>query len=235
MWENKTIKGGRERQTEVGDSTCINLLFITPHVEDASFSLKEKSEQQVIKCTLLPFCVCTVKSTQSTLHSWDVPPSPNAQTFPPVSRRWGKLQPRHSKTFKGNWGRACGSVNTLECSRAKPLSGQTSRRWFLWRPLPVHLNNSLYTWTKQHFYMSIEGRGKNAPSTRLPRLTRPHRQADWQAGEQARSGLPFIWWGSLLVSGRWRPPRPSAVSAAPRGGTVCCWVCWSPSPSWSPS
>lgn len=105
-----------------------------------------------------------------------------------------------------------------------------------------HLHNSLYTRTIQHFYTSIGGRGRKVgfagnrsvprPSL-LPRLARPCRQADWQAGEQVRSGLPFIWRGSLPSSGRWRLPRPSAVSAAPRGGTVCCWVCWSPSPSWS--
>lgn len=57
-------------------------------------------------------------------------------------------------------------------------------------------------------------------------------QAGRQTGEQVRKGaFCFIWRGSLLVSGRWRPPRPSVVSAAPRDGTVCCSVCWSPSRS----
>lgn len=187
---------------------CINLLLITPHKEDASFSLNEQSKQQVIKCTLLPFCFCTVKSTQSTLHSWDVPPSPDAQTFPPVSRWWG-----NQRLLRGAKLGHVGVNNPLEWSRGKPLSGQTSRRWFLWQPLPVHLHNSLYTWTKQHFYMSIEGREKTLHPMTLTvapahEATQAGRQTDRLAGEQVRNRLPFIWWGSLLVSGRWRPPQP---------------------------
>lgn len=60
-------------------------------------------------------------------------------------------------------------------------------------------------------------------------LMAAHHGAAQAAG---RSGGASIWWGSLPVSGRWRPPQPSAVSAAPLDGTVCCWVYRSP--SWQP-
>lgn len=62
-----------------------------------------------------------------------------------------------------------------------------------------------------------------------PTLRRSRRRA----GRTRRGAIiwPIIWRESWLVSGRWRPPRPSAASGAPRGGTVCCWVCRSPTPS----
>lgn len=93
-WEEDDKRG--QRKTEVVDSMCINLLIITPHEEDASFSLKEQSE----KWSSAPYY--SSLSVKSTIHSWDAPPSPNAQMLPPVSCWWGKLQLRHSKAFKGS-------------------------------------------------------------------------------------------------------------------------------------
>lgn len=139
------IKRGRERQkTEVRDSMCINLLFITPRVRCFIFTEgAEGAASDRLHLTVLLFLYCSLHKVHS------IPETSLSHQMP---RRFllflvdeVKLQPRHSKTLKESSSRACGSVNTLECSRAKPLSGQTSRRWFLWRPLPVHLNKSLYT------------------------------------------------------------------------------------------
>ncbi len=74
MWENKTINGQREIDVECWVTKCINLFFITPQKEDASFPLKGWSEKQVIKCT---FQAQPVSVTSP--HSCGVPPSPNAQ------------------------------------------------------------------------------------------------------------------------------------------------------------
>jgi len=94
------------------------------------------------------------------------------------------------------------------------------------------LHDSLYTRTTRHFTCPLKagGEGGGGAQSLNAFAVAPAREAGGRMGR--RCGRPsFIWRGSWPVSGRWRPPRPSAASAAPRGGTVCCWVCW----NWSRS
>lgn len=150
---------------------------------------------QVHLTTLL---FCTVKST---IHSWDIPPLPNAQMLPPDLADEVNCSCDIQRLSRGA---RCWADGSEQNFRMEPnfFWGQKCRRWFLWQPLLIHLHSSLYTRTITIFFMcppKAGGQTRHPTTLTVPSDSQGH--TGRQTGKQVRSTLPFTWRGSLLVCG----------------------------------